>query len=222
MSERAWRNVFIFGTLFFFAFFIVMTFDSLSQVESARTPPITEQVAAGKKVWQGRNCNDCHTILGIGGYFAPDLTKVADVRDDDWLDTFLTDPQIVKPGTTMPNQHLLANEAGDLVAFLNWVSGVDTNNWPPQPLGVAGGPGTAVSGALLVQQKGCLNCHRINERGAAGPGPDLSEIGSERDAPYISRYIENPLAVNPASQMPRIPMTGPERDAIAEYLSTMK
>jgi nitric oxide reductase subunit C len=31
---------------------------------------------AGKRVWQKYNCNDCHTILGFVGYYAPDMTKV--------------------------------------------------------------------------------------------------------------------------------------------------
>ncbi|MGQ9834912.1 MAG: c-type cytochrome [Thermoanaerobaculaceae bacterium] len=30
---------------------------------------------AGKRAFEKYNCNDCHTILGFGGYYAPDLTR---------------------------------------------------------------------------------------------------------------------------------------------------
>ncbi|MEZ0338296.1 MAG: cytochrome c, partial [Aquificaceae bacterium] len=38
-----------------------------------------ELITKGKLVIQSRNCMDCHTLLGNGAYYAPDLTKA-------WLD----------------------------------------------------------------------------------------------------------------------------------------
>lgn len=38
-----------------------------------------ELIVKGKLVIQSRNCMDCHTLLGNGAYYAPDLTKA-------WLD----------------------------------------------------------------------------------------------------------------------------------------
>jgi nitric oxide reductase subunit C len=93
MSEATLRNLFIFGTLFFLLVLIWMTYDSLSEVISGRTPQMSEAVIAGKQVWQGKNCNDCHTILGIGGYFAPEMTRVVERRDANWLASLMTDPQ---------------------------------------------------------------------------------------------------------------------------------
>ena len=37
---------------------------------------ITPQVALGKKVWEDNNCIGCHTLLGEGAYFAPELGNV--------------------------------------------------------------------------------------------------------------------------------------------------
>jgi nitric oxide reductase large subunit len=76
MGERLLRNILIFGTLFFFVILFGMTMNSLAQVTSERTPGVTDQIVAGKQVWQARNCSDCHTILGIGGYFAPNLPQI--------------------------------------------------------------------------------------------------------------------------------------------------
>ncbi len=49
-------------------------FGELLSEEQAR-----ELVDLGKLTVQARNCMNCHTILGNGAYFAPDLTKA-------WLD----------------------------------------------------------------------------------------------------------------------------------------
>ena len=37
---------------------------------------ITETVAQGKKVWEENNCVECHTLLGEGAYFTPELVNV--------------------------------------------------------------------------------------------------------------------------------------------------
>lgn len=237
MSEKTLRNILIVGTLLFLLILGAMTVDSLSQVASARTAQLTDQVVAGKQVWQSKNCNDCHTILGIGGYFAPELTKTFNRRGSAWLQAFLRDPHKVLPGTTMPNQNLTDDQAGNLVAFFQWVSQVDTNNWPPQPLTQsslpvsqavnAGTAAPALSGVALFQSKGCSACHVVNGQGGQ-LGPDLSHIASQpydalQNTPeFLSRYLENPRAQKADALMPAVPMTLTERDALVQYLITLK
>jgi nitric oxide reductase subunit C len=230
MSEKRLRNVFVFGTVLFLLVLFGMTINTLAQVNSTRTPQVTDQVVAGKQTWQSRNCNDCHTILGIGGYFAPELTKVVDRRGAAWLRSWLWDPLAVDPKATMPNQNLSGAEIENLVSFFTWVNGVDTNGWPPQPMaaglgaGGAGGP----SGALLFQQKGCSGCHRVNGQGAAGPGPDLSRIGSQpydglpNTPEFRALWLADPPAQKPGTLMPKTPMTQSERDALVQYLVGLK
>lgn len=236
MSEKWLRNIFIFGTLFFLVILFGMTVDSLTQVVSARTAQVTDQVVAGKRIWQAKNCNDCHTILGIGGYFAPELTKVYSRRGPAWLQAWLKNPQAVMPGTTMPNQNLTDADVGNLVAFFQWVNQIDTNNWPPAPL-VPGAAGTAPAGAAaapagpsgeaLFQQKGCTGCHLINGKGGTF-GPDLSHIGSQpydalpNTPDFLTKWLDDPLAQKPGTTMPRIPMTVAERDALVQYLTGLK
>lgn len=112
------RNIFIWGTALFFIALIVLTVHTLSEVNATRTPGLTQEVVEGRKVWQHKNCNDCHTILGIGGYWAPDLTKEADVRDAQFLTAFLKDPQAAKPGTTRPAIPMTAEERNAIVEYL--------------------------------------------------------------------------------------------------------
>lgn len=227
MSEKAWRNTFIIGTAACLLILIGFTIHSLNQVVSARTPPVTDQVAAGKWAWQQSNCNDCHTILGIGGYFAPDLTKVINTRGTAWLVSWLKNPQAVLPQTSMPNQNLSDTQVQDLAAFFAWVGKVDTNNWPPQPITNLAGS-TSANGELLFQQKGCIGCHMVNGTGAQGPGPDLSHIatqpydGLDNSPEFLSKWLEDPVAQKPDTTMPRLTLTPGERDALVQYLSSLK
>ncbi|MGD0484937.1 MAG: cytochrome c [Gemmatimonadales bacterium] len=229
MTEKALRTTFLLGSLVFLVLLIAMTVDSLRKVNAGRTPAVTAQVAAGKEVWSRKNCNDCHTILGIGGYYAPDLTKVADARDAAWLRRFLADPQGAKPGTTMPNQRLAEADVTNLIAFFDWVRRIDTNGWPPRPLAqlgvsVAGRPDAPAA----FQNKGCSGCHAVDGRGANGPGPDLSHLGTTpvgglaNDSAFLARFLDDPAAAKPGTLMPKLPLTPAERDILVHYLLALK
>jgi len=107
---------------------------------------LTEEEAAalvrkGKLTIQGRNCMNCHTLLGNGAYFAPDLTKAW--LDQGWgtegvreelMQQFLQDPgkyqRSFGSGRRMPNLHLTDEEARAVIAFLKWMSSIDTNGFP--------------------------------------------------------------------------------------------
>lgn len=43
----------------------------------------------GKRIFQAYNCMGCHTIVGNGGYFAPDLTKTYAYAGPAWLEAFI-------------------------------------------------------------------------------------------------------------------------------------
>ena len=66
------------------------------------------------------------------------------------------------------------------------------DEWAEQQ-GFADNP-TAVAGATLFAQSGCLNCHTYLGEGAGNLGaPDLSEIGaSGRGVDFFKSYISNP------------------------------
>ncbi len=228
MTEKALQRTFVWGTVAFLVLLVAMTVDSLQKVNAGRTPVVTDQVAHGKYVFQRKNCNDCHTILGIGGYFAPDLTKVADRRDTTWLRAFLTDPQAAKPGTTMPNQKLAAADVLDVVAFFDWVRRIDTNQWPPQPLTAIGTAAGRPTPPAAWQAKGCGGCHMVDGQGASGPGPDLSHIGSTpydalaNTPEFLDRWLSDPPAVKPGTLMPKLPLSHEELDGLVRYLTALK
>ncbi len=47
------------------------------------------EAITGKRVFQAYNCMDCHTIVGNGAYFAPDLTDLYRQAGPAWLAAFL-------------------------------------------------------------------------------------------------------------------------------------
>ncbi len=203
MSNKGVRNLFIFGSLFFFVLFVVLTIDTMGKLDR-RAPAITEEVNAGKMVWHKYDCIGCHTILGNGSYFAPDMTKVAELKPKDYLKQFLMDPKSVNPKAAMPKFGITSEEADHLIAFLEWISKVDTNGWPPKPIlataiGVAGKELTA--GQKLYQSLGCSNCHMINGVGGT-TGPDLTSVGSRRDREWLLGHFKDPKAYVPNSAMP--------------------
>jgi nitric oxide reductase large subunit len=54
---------------------------------------LSETVVDGKRVWHKYNCNDCHTILGFGSYYGPDVTKVHWRRGGDGIKAVVRDPE---------------------------------------------------------------------------------------------------------------------------------
>ena len=98
-------------------------------------------VTHGKRITQGRNCMGCHTLLGNGSYFAPDLTKSwldpawsSEPEREQYMIEFLMDPQenarSFGSGRTMPDLNITEEEAKAIIAFLKWMSSIDTNGFP--------------------------------------------------------------------------------------------
>jgi nitric oxide reductase subunit C len=222
MTLSQGKAIFVWGTVISAVIFLALTYDSLVKMpQRTQEEKIDFHVAAGKWVWQKYNCNDCHTILGIGGYYAPDVTKVMSYRDADWATRFIKDPQAVWPAERkMPNLHLKDQEIADVIAFLTWVNGIDTNDWPPKPM-VAAATGVK-PGEGLYKVQGCSACHRIG--GVGGTiGPDLSGVGRRRGKAWILQQLTDPKSHDPNSIMPsfaKLPQK--DREDIADYLASLK
>jgi nitric oxide reductase subunit C len=101
-----------------------------------------ELLHLGKLTSQAKNCMNCHTILGNGAYYAPDLTKAW--LDPTWetlaeafggkeyaISAFLQNPSgMAMHKRKMPNLNITESEAKGLVAFLKHMSSIDTNGFP--------------------------------------------------------------------------------------------
>jgi nitric oxide reductase subunit C len=204
MTRRHTRLFFIAGTAIFTIVFIAMTVHSHMRFgELTNADEITEEVIAGKHVWHRKNCINCHTLLGEGAYYAPDLTKIAQQRGDAYLRQFLQDPSRYyseeRHGRIMPNPRLSEEDITGVIAFLTWVSRIDNQNWPPRPIlvtaatpqGIALGtpsPGAAsedpvaLGGALFRRSPpACFSCHSLQE-GIVLVGPTLAGLATRASA----------------------------------------
>jgi len=127
------RNIFYGGAAFFFLLFLALTFDTMQVLPKRdHRENITDSVVRGKHIWETRNCIGCHTLLGEGAYFAPELGNVYARRGPDFIKGWIKAQPTNAPGRRqMPQFHLTDPELDDVVAFLKWMGEVDTNKWPP-------------------------------------------------------------------------------------------
>jgi nitric oxide reductase subunit C len=143
VTKATTRRFFFGGTVLFTLVFIGLTLHTHSTI-AARTHAdrIDEGVVRGLHVWARYNCENCHTLLGEGAYYAPDLTEIVAQRGRTYLAAFLADPAAFyseeRDGRLMPTLGLSEQEISDVLDFLTWVDGIDTNGWPPRPILVAG------------------------------------------------------------------------------------
>jgi nitric oxide reductase subunit C len=130
------RNIFYGGSMFFFLLFLVLTFDTIRTLpQRDNREAITPVVAQGKLLWEENNCIGCHTLLGEGAYFAPELGNIY-TRYGNSLDAIkgfiMSRPKDGIPGRrSMPQFNFSDEELQALAEFLKYVSEIDTAGWPP-------------------------------------------------------------------------------------------
>lgn len=138
------RNIFYGGSTFFFLLFLALTFDTMSQLPNRDNRAALEgnlgpQIAMGKALWENNNCIGCHTLLGEGAYFAPELGNVYKRfgNSKDAIIGFIKSrPAEGIPGRrSMPQFNFSDQELEALAEFLKYVSEIDTAAWPPNTQG---------------------------------------------------------------------------------------
>ncbi len=203
VSRGFWGGITVFAALF-----VVFTVHSMSVMpQRTHEENLSPEVVAGKVAWQKYVCIDCHTILGNGAYYGPDLTKAWDrfqqrTGGDDAvvraaLATYLENP----PSATatrrgMTNVRMSVQEAQELAAFLHWISQIDTNGWPAPPLHPVVSAAQlqptplmsplTMQGKELFEKNGCNGCH-----GLAGVAPDLHGAAARWDHATLVRWLQD-------------------------------
>ncbi len=130
------RNIFYGGSAFFFLLFVALTFDTVNSLPKRdHRENITDKVALGKHVWEVNNCIGCHTLMGEGAYFAPELGNVYNRygNSKEAIIAFIKSrPVDGVPGRrSMPQFNLSDEELEGVAEFLKWTSEIDDGNWPP-------------------------------------------------------------------------------------------
>jgi nitric oxide reductase subunit C len=234
MTKKTAFWIFLIGTLSSAAVFLGATYDTHRQVAAlSHVDKLSDQVVAGKRAFEKYNCNDCHTILGFGGYYAPDLTKVVQRVGEEGIRYRVKSPELAFANSPrkMPNEHVTDQEITDLVAFFRWVGEINNNDWPPQDSKKRLSRGAQMMvakvgvspGAAVFQTKGCMNCHALHGTGGTF-GPALDLVGRGKTIEGIEHYIQDPRGVNPGSKMPpqKDNLSPRELEEVARFLATLK
>ena len=138
LSKKQARAFFLGGTLVTFLVFIGLTVYSCSvSQDQSNHENITESVVRGKKIWEENNCMGCHTILGEGAYYAPELTKVIDRlnlkydgQGEEVIKSILMSEVPWQPnGRKMVAYSMTEQEAKDMIAFFEWIGEIDLNGF---------------------------------------------------------------------------------------------
>jgi len=144
MTERITKsmakNIYYGGGIFALMIFIALTFDTVQQIpKRSNEVNMTASVVAGKKLWEENDCVGCHTIIGEGAYYAPELMNVFQRRGGSnevafkaymqgWM---AVQPMDIPNRRKMPQFHLTDKQVDNLADFLIWTSKINANNWPP-------------------------------------------------------------------------------------------
>ena len=145
MTKSMARNIFYGGSLFFILIFLALSAHShLYILRSENSAKLDDSVVRGKHLWEKHACINCHSILGEGAYFAPEVGNVMTrwgVLDDpesafDALKGWMEAQPTGVPGRRqMPQFNLSDEEIRDLTNFLIWTDNIDAQDWPPNEAG---------------------------------------------------------------------------------------
>jgi nitric oxide reductase subunit C len=136
------RIIFFSGAVFFCCLFLALAFETLLEWSQHGKPVAIDQntqledrVAFGKSLWEKYNCVGCHTLIGEGAYFAPELGNVYQRYNGNTItlkNLIKHRPEGNIPAyRAVPKFYFTEDELNALVEFLQYSSKINTAHWPP-------------------------------------------------------------------------------------------
>jgi len=223
MNKRQTRVFAIVSTALASLLFLILTVDSHRQFPTlTNAENITEEVVRGQNVWHNYNCINCHTIFGEGAYYAPDLTKITQLRGTPYLTAFMKDPSQFydeqKHRRLMPNLGMSDQEIADVIAFMDWVSKVDNQGWPPRPILVAG---SSIPGTDLTMEQ-----QRVEGEGVtAGLAPGARPVAADNSPIALGEALFRtaiPTCQACHSMAPGVNLAGPSLAGLAAFFEKIQ
>lgn len=231
LSKSQAKSFFLIGTGLCSVAFVLLTLDTFQRIPGQTNQQnMNESVVRGKHLFDRNNCMGCHTILGEGAYYAPELTKVFERRGEAFIKAVLKDPQAMFPNERkMINYKFTDEEINDLTAFLKWIGEIDLNGFPPKPdlmvqpaaIGASSVTASAQVDMPVVFTQMCLACHSLAGKGGT-IGPALDGVGDRLDATYLTNWLKDPTSVKADSKMPKLPLSEENVNELVSFLSQLK
>jgi mono/diheme cytochrome c family protein len=175
----------------------------------------TPKLNLGRQLLARYGCARCHTITQPDGTVlsskdnSPPLTRIAEKTSREWLSAWIKNPQAYAASAIMPNFQFNDQQAADVASFLiaqSTPSGNAQEQVASQAPAVKAVAHDEREGASLYGTAFCSSCHAVQN--AAGNivggnlGPELTRIGSKVNPAWLRRWLQDPQAYNPQTQMP--------------------
>ena len=129
----------------------------------------------GQKLFESVGCLACHEIKEKGENFGPDLSRIANKVNADWVVSWVSNPKHYNDNSTMPNLRLSVEQASDITAYLmqfgtpKHIPGIEARVTHPKMIEY---------GKTVVRKRGCFACHDIKGMEDEGRiAPELSSFG---------------------------------------------
>jgi mono/diheme cytochrome c family protein len=129
----------------------------------------------GKKLFETVGCQGCHELNGKGETFAPNLSRIGNKVNVDWLVTWISSPHSYNAKSRMPDLRLDENQASDIASYLiqfgkkEVIPGLEAK---------LNDPALVKHGETVVRRRGCFACHDIKGMEKEGRiAPELSSFG---------------------------------------------
>jgi len=183
------------------AFLATLTGTNAAPTEPALTP---ELGAKGKELTGSIGCAACHSadsfpLEGLGSKW----------KSAGRLARYLSDPLAVNPHGRMPSLGLKPDESAQLAAHL-----FQSRNPSFEAPTLRGFDGDRIRGRILVQYRGCLNCHTLRENGVA--------LQNHHAAPQLKALAPNKgcLSGRPSGHAARYSLAAADRDALNAFITS--
>ncbi len=170
-------------------------------------------------------CMSCHRINGHGSDMAPDLSYEGSAVQAQWLDSFLKNPNTLRPALTrrMPRFNLSDADRKTLTDYIMVAyqsPAIDPDKAPP----AVNPPALVEQGRQLFYSKyACQSCHTANTNTDKGYiGPVLAQVGTRLQPAWIYAWLKNPQALRPGTIEPNQNISDEDARAMTAFLMTLK
>ncbi|MEK6608878.1 MAG: c-type cytochrome [Myxococcota bacterium] len=191
-----------------------------ARCHAGATVPKAPVLSQGMRLIDQAACVACHDISEVPAreHVGPDLSRIGDKVDPQWLLRWLSDPHGYLARTMMPNFRLSPRDAAAIAAFLLAQKGGPLAP-APEPPRTAGA--SLELGEAVFKRSACTSCHPVAGKGGHDGrlGPDLAHIGDKVSREWLATWLRDPRRLQPHSRMSAFSFTEEDLGALVAYLT---
>ena len=194
-------------------------------------------------------CISCHAVTKpasssvdrVLSRKAPDLYYAGAKFNRDWLEAWLQNPTVIRPGGAVfpnsvqagaggavdaidaaklaPHPRVSAADAAAAAEHLMTLGGeglVEKGSFKNEP------PNASMASLLFSKLRGCASCHSAKPGSGGASGADLQAAGDRLQGDFVVSYLRDPQKFDPHVWMPRLDLNDGDIQKLSGYLITLK